>query len=100
MKMPPILSSATLSSSGDAWYGVVDLRGRALIHDRWFLPFYADAGIGDSDLTWQALAGIGYKAGWGETSVVYRHLEWGQGDDDLIRKLSFSGHAVAVKFLF
>lgn len=98
--LPPALSSATLSSSGDVWNGIVGLRGRARINERWFFPFHADVGAGGSDLTWQAMAGIGYKASWGETSLVYRHLEWDQGDDDLIKKLSFSGPAVAFKFLF
>ena len=98
--LPPSLPTAKLSKSADVWDAVVGFRGRAHINDRWFVPYYADVGAGDSDLTWQAMAGIGYEASWGETSLVYRHLEWDQGDDGLLKKLSFSGPAVAFKFRF
>ena len=98
--LPPSRPTAKLSKSADVWDAVVGFRGRAHINDRWFVPYYADVGAGDSDLTWQAMAGIGYEASWGETSLVYRHLEWDQGDDGLLKKLSFSGPAVAFKFRF
>jgi hypothetical protein len=40
----------------------------------WFVPYYLDVGAGDSYLTWQALAGIGYKFKWGETAAFWRYL--------------------------
>jgi len=27
---------------------------------KWFVPYYLDVGTGESDLTWQAMGGIGY----------------------------------------
>ena len=92
------LPSARLSASTEVWDGVVGVRGRASINDNWFVPYYADVGTGDSELTWQAMAGIGYAAGWGDVVLVYRHLAWDQGDDGLLQELSFSGPALAFKF--
>jgi len=39
-----------------------------------FIPYYLDAGVGDSDLTWQGVAGLGYAFGWGEIVAAWRHL--------------------------
>ncbi|MEN8166788.1 MAG: hypothetical protein ABFR65_04835 [Pseudomonadota bacterium] len=95
-QLPPL----TLSQDVDLWDGVIGLRGRTNINENWFIPYQADIGTGDSDLTWQAMAGIAYQASWGDTRLAYRYLEWDQGDDDLLQKLSFSGPQIAVAFYF
>jgi hypothetical protein len=79
---------------------VVGVRGQAKITEHLFVPYHFDVGAGQSRLTWQAMAGIGYEAGWGDTMLVYRHLEWVEGSDDLIQNLSFSGPALALRFHF
>ncbi|MBK6396605.1 MAG: hypothetical protein IPF73_19570, partial [Betaproteobacteria bacterium] len=33
---------------------------------RWFAPYYLDVRTGDSDLTWQAMGGLGYRFSWGD----------------------------------
>lgn len=42
--------------------GIVGVKGRLALGSAsgWFVPHYADVGAGDSHLTWQAMAGIGY----------------------------------------
>lgn len=92
------LPGAKLSASTELWDGVVGVRGRANLNDNWFVPYYLDVGAGDSDLIWQAMAGVAYAAGWGDVVVVYRHLAWDEGDDGLLQELSFSGPALAFKF--
>jgi hypothetical protein len=94
------LPDLKLTKDADVWDGIIGLRGRTNLNENWFIPYYADIGAGDSDLTWQAMTGIGYQAGWGDTSLVYRHLEWDQGEDKLLQDVSFSGPALAVKFHF
>lgn len=44
------------------WDAIVGVKGRfALGHgSKWFVPYYLDVGTGDSDLTWQAIGGVGY----------------------------------------
>jgi len=98
--LPPSLPSAKLSGSTDIWDAVVGFRGRVALNPNWFVPYHADVGAGDSDLTWQAMAGIGYQAGWGDVMAVYRHLEWDEGDDGFLQGLSFTGPALAVRFRF
>ena len=98
--LPPSLPTVKLSGSTDIWDAVVGVRGRAALTPNWFVPYYADVGAGDSDLTWQAMAGIGYQAGWGDVMLVYRHLEWDEGDDGLLQGLGFTGPAAAVRFNF
>jgi hypothetical protein len=98
--LPPSLSTRKLSRSADILDGVVGLRGRIELSPNWFIPYHADVGAGDSELTWQAMSGIGYRASWGDLLLVYRHLEWEQDDDSLIRRLSFSGPGAALKYWF
>jgi hypothetical protein len=95
-----LLPDLSLSKDVDVWDGIIGLRGYTKLNQNWFIPYYADIGAGDSDLTWQAITGIGYQAGWGDVSLVYRYLEWDQDEDKLLQNVSFSGPALAVKFRF
>jgi len=67
---------------------------------KWYLPFYGDVGTGDSDLTWQVLAGIGYKFKWFDVVAAYRYLDWDFDDNPAIDDLNFSGPIVGIKFVF
>ena len=98
--LPPELPGRQLARSTDVWDGVIGVRGQASVADRWFIPYHFDIGAGDSDLTWQALAGVGYEAGWGDVILVYRHLEWDTGSSGLLEDFNFSGPALGVKFNF
>lgn len=92
--------SRSLSASGDVWDGVVGVKGRVNLNDRWYLPYYVDVGTGQSDLTWQAFGGVGYSFDWGEMSVVYRHIEWELDSDRGLDNINFSGPAAAVTWRF
>jgi len=91
--------SRTISDSLTTWDGIVGLKGHASLGERWFLPYYVDIGAGDSKLTWQATAGIGYRAGkvW-DLALVYRHLEWDFDSTLLIDDVNFSGPTLGVIF--
>ena len=88
------------SAMGVVWDGVVGVKGRANLNGNWFVPFYLDVGTGDSDLTWQALAGVGYRFHWGNVSLAYRHLEWDLGSSSPIDDISFSGPQLTATFRF
>lgn len=47
---------------------------------RWSVPYYADVGAGDSDLTWQAMVGVDYAFDSWKFHLNYRHLEYDFGD--------------------
>jgi hypothetical protein len=67
-------------------------------HVSWFVPYYLDIGTGESDLTWQAMAGLGYSLGWGDVLVAWRYLDYEMAAGTPIKELTFSGPAVAVSF--
>lgn len=91
---------ADRSVLGTAWDGVVGVKGQLTLDDRWYLPFYADVGAGESDLTWQVFGGVGYAFDWGEVSLVYRRVHWDLGSGAKIDDISFSGPAAAVSWRF
>jgi hypothetical protein len=80
------------------WDGIVGVKGRLSFgaHRSWFAPYYADIGAGESDLTYQLMAGIGYSFKWGELVAQWRYLKY--DTDGPIGSLSFGGPAMAVNF--
>ena len=64
------------------------------------MPLRADIGTGDSSLTWQLTAGLGYSFSWGDLLFVYRHLEYQQDDGELLERLALSGPAFGASFRF
>lgn len=88
------------NAGGVVWDAVVGVRGRANLTDDWFIPFHLDVGTGDSDLTWQAFAGVGYRFDWGDVSLTYRHLDWDLGSSSAIDDLRFSGPQLTATFRF
>ena len=107
------LSITVLDSGGSSSFaipmsaatdGIVGVKGRFALGKRWSLPYYLDVGAGDSDLTWQALAGVSFTAAkWVDLALVYRHLEWDLGDDGsdgYIKNVNFSGPAFGAVFHF
>ena len=84
------------------WDAIVGVKGRwALGSERkWFVPYYADIGTGETKFTWQAIAGIGYAFGWGEIVGAYRHLDYNMKSGQAIHRLTFDGPAVAAVFHF
>lgn len=87
-------------TNATVWDGVVGVKGRANLAGDWFLPFYLDVGTGDSDLTWQVLAGIGYRFDWGDVSLAYRYLKWDLGSSSPIDDIGFSGPHLTATFRF
>ena len=89
-----------LSASEDLWDGIIGVKGRVGLNDRWFMPYYADVGTGDTDLTWNVQGGIGYSFNWGDITLEYRHLEYDQDDDKLLQDIEFSGGMLGAVFRF
>jgi len=98
--VPDLNPTLALSESGDAWDAFIGFKGNISLGDRWFIPYYADIGTGDSDFTWQATTGIAYKAAdWADIVLVYRYLAWDLGGD-IIDDINISGPALGVIFRF
>jgi hypothetical protein len=82
------------------WDAIVGLKGRAMFGEgqHWFAPYYVDVGTGDSSLTWQAMAGVGYTFGWGSVIGAWRHIDYDMKSGKSIEAISFDGPSVAVAF--
>ena len=89
-----------IRASGSGWDAVIGIRGNLNLNDKWYLPYHLDVGAGESDSTWQAVGGVGYKFGWGDVVFAYRHIDWELGSDRVIDQIDFSGPALQAKWYF
>ncbi len=82
------------------WDAIIGAKGRATFGERrqWFLPYYLDVGAGDSKLTWQAMAGVGYTFGWGDLVGVWRYVDYQMKSGKPIESMNFNGPAIAAAF--
>lgn len=94
------LRDLTLSGSVELWDAVVGLDGSVYIDKQWYIPYHLDIGAGDSDLTWRASTGLGYRFGWGDIILSYRYLAYDVSDSKLIQDITFSGPLLGVNFRF
>jgi hypothetical protein len=92
--------AGTARVSGDAWDAIAGAKGQASFGaDRaWFVPFYADAGTGDSDLTWQLAAGIGYRFGSFAVIGSWRYLRYEFDANGRLEDLELDGPAIGVGY--
>jgi len=88
------------SKTGDIWDGIVGVRGQYKIDEKWYMPFHFDVGGGDSDVTWQAFAGVGYKYESFDVIAGYRYLDWRKDDGDVLTDLTVDGPIIGAKFYF
>lgn len=96
---PPPLTGASRSKV-DQWDAIVGVKGRLAFgtDHNWVMPYYFDVGGGDSDLTWQAMLGIGYAFGWGNLGVAWRYLDYDTGSDGPITDLNMNGPAIGASW--
>ena len=99
-KVKAVGPGAIVTRDGDAWDAVVGIRGQRFIDEKWYLPYHFDMGAGDSDSTWQALVGVGYRYNWGDVTFAYRRIEWEFNDSSPIQDMDFSGPGVQFKWHF
>lgn len=82
------------------WDAIVGLKGQvALGQDgRWSLPYYADLGTGDSDLTWQVFGGVGYRFDWGSVLGGWRQVAYDFKSGSAVESLDLGGPMLGVSF--
>ncbi len=98
--LPPLTGSKEVGATN--WDGVLGLKGRAYLGSerRWFVPYYVDVGTGESKLTWQVNAGVGYQFDWGAVVASWRYLDYEFKSGSHIESMSFNGPLVGVVFKF
>lgn len=97
--LPAAARSGEASHRETVWDAIVGAKGRYTWGDgRWSVPFYVDVGTGESDLTWQAAAGIGYSFSWGEITVMWRELSYDLKSSRNLQDVRFSGPMFGATF--
>ena len=96
---PPPLNG-NQGASVDQWDAIAGLKGQFRLgaDHRWVVPYYLDVGTGDSDLTWQAMVGLGYSFGWGDVDAAWRYLDYHLKSEGPIKDQNFNGPAAGVQF--
>jgi len=97
--LPPLVRAGNASAKPDYWDAIIGVRGRAdLGQSKWYIPYYFDIGKGNSDRTWQAAAGIGYRFNWGELTAVYRYLDYKFKAGEPMQDIAFGGPAIGASW--
>jgi hypothetical protein len=92
--------SGSKQISDNLWDGIVGVKGRFAISDdrRWNIPFYLDVGTGQTQLTWQAAAGVSYSYQWGDVIAMWRYLDWNNSSSKQIESMNFNGPMIGATF--
>ena len=95
---------ASVSKTTSTVDPIIGAKGRYRIADStWYVPFYGDIGSGGgtTNLTWQAMAGVGKTFGsLIDASLTYRALYYDMKDGGVLQKTTMLGPQVAVTFKF
>ena len=86
--------------NGTNWDGIIGARWVINLNDKWFVPLYGDIGAGNSDSTWQAFGGIGYRFKRVEATLAYRHLQYSFNSGQLLDNMVIKGPMGGVTFRF
>lgn len=71
-----------------------------VIRRQWHAIYHVDVGAGDSDYTWQGIAGVGYHFKNFDGVLAYRYISWSFGDDAVLGDLNLSGVMLGMRFSF
>lgn len=90
---PTLGRSGSASAGGTNWDAIVGIKGRYYLGDdrKWFLPYYADVGGGQSKLTWQVNGGVGYHFDWGSAYATYRYLDYQFNSGRTLQSMTMNG---------
>jgi hypothetical protein len=100
--LPVIGRTGSAQAQQTQWDAIAGLKGQASLgaERQWYVPYYLDAGAGESNFTWQAMVGLGYSFGAVDVLGVWRYLDYDLGDGIPIRSIEFNGPAVGFTFRF
>ncbi len=92
--------SGSTEAETDNWDAIVGVKGmyRFGANSEWSVPFYADIGTGESDLTWQAAIGIGYSFKSVDLLAMWRYIDYNFDSGSPINDMNFNGPMFGVRF--
>jgi hypothetical protein len=73
--------------------GIVGVRGAVALSDdgKRYVPYYADIGVGNSNWTWQAFGGVGYRFDWGSMVLGFRNLSYEMSAGKPVQNMNLTG---------
>lgn len=95
-----VLINRTVEPSKDFTDFFVGVRGHKDINENWYIPYAADVGTGDTEVSWQLFAGVGYRYDWGDVKLGYRYVEFDMEDDAIVKDLTVDGPVLGVSIKF
>jgi hypothetical protein len=93
----------TLSNTTTTTDPIIGFKGRFRLGDgTWYVPFYADfgGGGGSTNITWQALIGVGKAFDWGDVTLGYRALYYDMKSGATLQKTTMAGPALGLTINF
>ena len=93
-------ASGREKDSESNWDFIVGARGTTELNDKWYVHYYADIGTGNSDMTWQAIAGVNYRLSKVDLTLGYAYMDWDFDKKSLVRDISIKGPYAGIKFAF
>lgn len=94
------VASGRVKDSGSNWDFIVGARGRTDLNEKWYIHYYADIGTGNSDLTWQGIAGINYRFSKVDLTLGYAYTSWDFDKKSMIKDVAMKGPYAGIKFRF
>lgn len=82
---------------------IIGIKGRYRIPETpWYVPYYADIGSGGgtTNVTWQAMFGVGKAYDWGDLTLGYRVLYYDMKSSGALQKMTFQGLNLGATFHF
>ena len=91
--LPPASRVGGSEASIHVWTGIGGIKGQYAFgaDKRWSVPFYFDAGSGDSMRTYQVAGGVGYSFNWGQISALWRYLDYKPQSNTRLQEIYFDG---------
>jgi opacity protein-like surface antigen len=94
---PGLVAGRSVSGDNGWWDAIGGFRTQHHLTDRVFLTALADIGGGSSDLTWQAMAGVGYRfTNNVHSTLAYRILDYDYTDGGFTYDVATSGVALGL----
>ncbi len=94
------IANGTFSASNENYDVVIGVKGEYNVNAQWYVPYQFDIGTGDSDITCQASASVGYRFGWGDVIATNRYMHYDKGDSLLLEDFNLYGPKLGVVFHF
>lgn len=99
-RIPAVPPSRKLDGSNSFWDGIVGIRGRYQFDEKWSTAYSFSGGTGDSDSTWQATVGTGYRFDAVSAVLGWRYLTWEFDSGSPAKNLTINGPYLGAIYRF